>query len=163
MNFILHRIGPTVVLNVASKYLMTATEVNTMMRFFFNDTAPTEIYTLSLHDALPISSQSRTSGTSETIQKRALITPDEIGQVFARVDDRERVAYPGLALTVISGARPVVLRRVNYYEDYQFMGLFDPHPDHAFAPSLELCVEGRQLGFSLADFGLQMGGWSLKP
>src|SRR6266704_5581415 len=23
-------------------------------RFFFNDTAPTEIYTLSLHDALPI-------------------------------------------------------------------------------------------------------------
>src|SRR5438034_11351874 len=25
--------------------------------FFFNDTAPTEIYTLSLHDALPISLQ----------------------------------------------------------------------------------------------------------
>src|SRR5438094_6005563 len=25
--------------------------------FFFNDTAPTEIYTLSLHDALPISYQ----------------------------------------------------------------------------------------------------------
>src|SRR3712207_9540983 len=25
------------------------------MLFFFNDTAPTEIYTLSLHDALPIS------------------------------------------------------------------------------------------------------------
>src|SRR5438876_2350817 len=30
--------------------------------FFFNDTAPTEIYTLSLHDALPISSsRARTS------------------------------------------------------------------------------------------------------
>src|SRR5260370_708395 len=27
--------------------------------FFFNDTAPTEIYTLSLHDALPISSELR--------------------------------------------------------------------------------------------------------
>src|SRR3712207_8650715 len=26
-----------------------------MFLFFFNDTAPTEIYTLSLHDALPIS------------------------------------------------------------------------------------------------------------
>src|SRR2546430_5742764 len=26
-----------------------------MTLFFFNDTAPTEIYTLSLHDALPIS------------------------------------------------------------------------------------------------------------
>src|SRR3712207_8198484 len=28
-----------------------------MLFFFFNDTATTEIYTLSLHDALPISSQ----------------------------------------------------------------------------------------------------------
>src|SRR2546427_9297720 len=29
--------------------------------FFFNDTATTEIYTLSLHDALPISRSSRTT------------------------------------------------------------------------------------------------------
>src|SRR5204862_8065087 len=29
--------------------------------FFFNDTAPTEIYTLSLHDALPICASSRES------------------------------------------------------------------------------------------------------
>src|SRR5438874_12879104 len=27
---------------------------HTFLFFFFNDTAPTEIYTLSLHDALPI-------------------------------------------------------------------------------------------------------------
>src|SRR6267378_8621188 len=31
--------------------------------FFFNDTATTEIYTLSLHDALPISGRARRSGT----------------------------------------------------------------------------------------------------
>src|SRR5256886_8470681 len=30
--------------------------------FFFNDTATTEIYTLSLHDALPIYDQQRASG-----------------------------------------------------------------------------------------------------
>src|SRR5438876_5287371 len=30
--------------------------------FFFNDTATTEIYTLSLHDALPISDGSRRQG-----------------------------------------------------------------------------------------------------
>src|SRR2546425_9008195 len=30
--------------------------------FFFNDTATTEIYTLSLHDALPISGDSSTTG-----------------------------------------------------------------------------------------------------
>src|SRR3712207_8124535 len=33
----------------------------TSLVFFFNDTATTEIYTLSLHDALPISSFLRTS------------------------------------------------------------------------------------------------------
>src|SRR2546430_12016940 len=31
--------------------------------FFFNDTATTEIYTLSLHDALPISSRRRRPGS----------------------------------------------------------------------------------------------------
>src|SRR6478672_8726013 len=32
--------------------------------FFFNDTATTEIYTLSLHDALPISARARAATTS---------------------------------------------------------------------------------------------------
>src|SRR3712207_7284348 len=35
-----------------------------MMFFFFNDTATTEIYTLSLHDALPISRPCRPSRPS---------------------------------------------------------------------------------------------------
>src|SRR5438477_9759031 len=34
--------------------------------FFFNDTPTTEIYTLSLHDALPISCRSISSTTSRT-------------------------------------------------------------------------------------------------
>src|SRR2546430_12369867 len=38
--------------------------------FFFNDTATTEIYTLSLHDALPISP----SGPKSTIQSEARMT-----------------------------------------------------------------------------------------
>src|SRR5256885_10784776 len=33
--------------------------------FFFNDTATTEIYTLSLHDALPICSKDRSAGKRE--------------------------------------------------------------------------------------------------
>src|SRR6266849_4541919 len=33
------------------------TVVRTTLPFFFNDTATTEIYTLSLHDALPISAR----------------------------------------------------------------------------------------------------------
>ncbi len=106
-------------------------------------------------------SQSRTEGSSETIQKRALVTPDEIGQLFARIDDRDHGAYPGLALVVISGAPPVALRRVNYYEDFQFMGLFDPNPDYPFSGPKELCVEGRQLGVSWTDYGLSITAWSV--
>src|SRR3712207_7295952 len=37
------------------------------MIFFFNDTATTEIYTLSLHDALPISSGLLVTNTVSTI------------------------------------------------------------------------------------------------
>src|SRR2546425_11065486 len=40
--------------------------------FFFNDTATTEIYTLSLHDALPISSQpARPPTTSQNRRRRS--------------------------------------------------------------------------------------------
>src|SRR3712207_8451504 len=39
--------------------------------FFFNDTATTEIYTLSLHDALPIFSEKR---RSSSIDGRAMLT-----------------------------------------------------------------------------------------
>src|SRR2546430_4524604 len=38
--------------------------------FFFNDTATTEIYTLSLHDALPISEGVLAQGESGVAQKR---------------------------------------------------------------------------------------------
>src|SRR5438034_11148391 len=42
------------------------TVVTHVVMFFFNDTATTEIYTLSLHDALPISSRSAWSWTPGT-------------------------------------------------------------------------------------------------
>lgn len=102
-------------------------------------------------------SQSRTAGTSETVHKRALITPDEIGQVFARIDDRAHHAYPGLALAVISGARPVALRRVNYYEDFLFMDLFDPHPDHAMIARKVVRVSGEDMGRLTFLFDQKLG------
>src|SRR3712207_9279454 len=53
--------------------------------FFFNDTATTEIYTLSLHDALPISS---CNVCTEADERRAAIlqmAPDGSGaRVYAR-------------------------------------------------------------------------------
>src|SRR5215475_15931799 len=49
--------------------------LSSLFFFFFNDTATTEIYTLSLHDALPISFKSRETGLSiasaRTAQRRS--------------------------------------------------------------------------------------------
>src|SRR2546429_6112557 len=41
----------------------------TLFFFFFNDTATTEIYTLSLHDALPISARARKVARRESHQR----------------------------------------------------------------------------------------------
>src|ERR1041385_9376068 len=44
--------------------------------FFFNDTATTEIYTLSLHDALPISSNPCCTRAWTRFPKATVIAPD---------------------------------------------------------------------------------------
>src|SRR6185295_7786377 len=49
----------SIVLAILSVFAANATH----LFFFFNDTAPTEIYTLSLHDALPISAPPRSPAT----------------------------------------------------------------------------------------------------
>src|SRR2546427_1562532 len=60
-------------------------------RFFFNDTATTEIYTLSLHDALPISSWRHSiRSCSGTGGSRVPISwPRRIARCAARVRDRK--------------------------------------------------------------------------
>ncbi len=76
-------------------------------------------------------SQSRTSGSSETIQKRALITPDEIGQVFACASTT-RNAKSHIRELALAGDRRgeavVPCNAANCFEDYQFMELFDHIP-----------------------------------
>src|SRR3712207_7265051 len=53
--------------------------------FFFNDTATTEIYTLSLHDALPISPRevrpSHRSLDGTRVGRRGQKTPDRLGHL----------------------------------------------------------------------------------
>src|SRR5258708_37256011 len=56
--------------------------------FFFNDTATTEIYTLSLHDALPISADIRV--TIETSLLWGLIGLGLIALVLIRPHSRDR-------------------------------------------------------------------------
>ena len=45
--------------------------------FFFNDTATTEIYTLSLHDALPI-----WSGAFQGVVIMVVLSPFEVEKIF---------------------------------------------------------------------------------
>src|SRR3712207_7398252 len=59
-----------------------------MLIFFFNDTATTEIYTLSLHDALPIYPEQREPrGDLDDV---LLVVPAEVQPVVGRRRDEER-------------------------------------------------------------------------
>src|SRR3989442_11860119 len=55
--------------------------------FFFNDTATTEIYTLSLHDALPISTTGTRSAPPISPRSRSRCCPAPTGE--ARASDRK--------------------------------------------------------------------------
>src|SRR2546430_15485977 len=54
--------------------------------FFFNDTATTEIYTLSLHDALPIYSASNMSKRSSPGAVRASLDATNRKRAFGSID-----------------------------------------------------------------------------
>src|SRR3989442_3974021 len=50
---------------------MRVAHLMSLFFFFFNDTATTEIYTLSLHDALPISASARARAATAAIAPRS--------------------------------------------------------------------------------------------
>src|SRR3712207_9345466 len=60
--------------------------ISSFLIFFFNDTATTEIYTLSLHDALPISFRALLEVPQRLASRaaggRVLIVLDEFGEVL---------------------------------------------------------------------------------
>src|SRR5689334_24592144 len=58
--------------------------MRSLILFFFNDTATTEIYTLSLHDALPIWAK---------LEKRATIAMPQVKQRFASKDGSVRYLF----------------------------------------------------------------------
>src|SRR5258708_29843216 len=60
--------------------------------FFFNDTATTEIYTLSLHDALPICKKRDEIEAGKSYCSRRFggaTCDDKSAQIYARFDDAE--------------------------------------------------------------------------
>src|SRR3989454_11533149 len=59
--------------------------ITALFFFFFNDTATTEIYTLSLHDALPISARSRDRAPPSPCPRARCGAPRSRGSGPARV------------------------------------------------------------------------------
>lgn len=90
------------------------------------------------------------SGTSEHFHKRFLVEPHDVGFKFARVDDLRDPRYPGVALVMVSGERPMPIRKCNYFEDPAFVDCFEPHPDHEFRP---LTALEREHPFLMAGAG----------
>src|SRR6266511_4623348 len=78
--------------------------------FFFNDTATTEIYTLSLHDALPIAPSSRgasSAGRPPPWASSVLPPPRPDSAPFTRsVADRPRSRAAGLTATTSDALPP---------------------------------------------------------
>lgn len=81
------------------------------------------------------------TGQSESVHRRPLIQPDEIGRHFARIDETNHPGYPGGALVMISGANPLVVKRAHYFEDVEFIDCFSPHPDHKFLSPVSSTVK----------------------
>src|SRR3989441_6183523 len=77
-----------------------------MFFFFFNDTATTEIYTLSLHDALPISMNIETLADSGSVARRAASIIADAAW--------EAIAARGLFVMAVSGGHTpwLMLRRL---------------------------------------------------
>lgn len=69
-------------------------------------------------------SYSRTVAHAQSLHKRLLLNPDEVGRLFGRRDQPA-------ALVLVSGHQPLALRREAYHEMRWLDGCYGWHPDHA--------------------------------
>ena len=90
-----------------------------VLLFFFNDTATTEIYTLSLHDALPISIASsdccdwafQVERIKEKVEEKEGIPPPQQRLIFAGKqmnDDKTAAEYKVIVRIIISEVQEVI-------------------------------------------------------
>src|SRR5256885_266689 len=95
-------------------YYLISTNLSYFFFFFFNDTATTEIYTLSLHDALPISSKQDHGGK---------------GNQAPAVDQKDRGdGQMGFAQPHGRAERLVHMKRDQYPADHAVDGIENPLP-----------------------------------
>src|SRR2546428_10396400 len=105
-----------------------------MLFFFFNDTATTEIYTLSLHDALPISHRNALESRGLTSYKKSpscgvsaieMRAPKEIPMAATRSEEHT---------SELQSRSDLVCRLLLEKENMNTLGL------HVRAPRYRLCI-----------------------
>lgn len=82
----------------------------------------------------------QSTGQNQSLFKRPLVTPDEVGRYFGRIDDPDDLICPGLGLTVLTGTNPSSVQRVNYFDDPYFRNHFNAHPDHPMPEVSDISV-----------------------
>src|SRR2546426_3494777 len=86
--------------------------------FFFNDTATTEIYTLSLHDALPICATVLLLDTSGSMAGEKIAALNEGLKVFREEVSKDELASKRVDLAVLTfGSAVTVLSQFSSIED----------------------------------------------
>src|SRR5438876_8554518 len=78
----------------------TVTSLSVLFFFFFNDTATTEIYTLSLHDALPISRNARARARRSSSATTYAGVPNSRASVRDRKSTRLNSSHPSISYAV---------------------------------------------------------------
>src|SRR5258707_6089855 len=95
--------------------------------FFFNDTATTEIYTLSLHDALPISPAARflqkSAATYASISARGRPSPQVTSRLLRAARDRKSTrlnsSHANISYVVFCLKKIIrILYHANYIREY---------------------------------------------
>src|SRR2546430_14212135 len=99
-----------------------------LLSFFFNDTTTTEIYTLSLHDALPILARARELFTAHRAGRSAA---DDRYLSHGRVSLRAFNSVPGRGNPVLS----------SFSDGSQGDGPLGEGKDHQAKPGLEYSTE----------------------
>src|SRR2546430_11643192 len=102
------------------------------MLFFFNDTATTEIYTLSLHDALPICArgvvdQIARVGTLEVVHRGAL-HPVDVTRVADRKSTRLNSSHSQISYAVFCLDLNVRPKRNNTPSQFHHVYTYSPAP-----------------------------------
>src|SRR3712207_8730973 len=91
------------------------------MIFFFNEPAATEIYTLSLHNALPISAEQAADVAGEALARGALPLLEQATDASeeVRAEDRERERRDGRPADEGADERPPAARSEEHTSELQ--------------------------------------------